>query len=95
MDKDLIVSGFIQINNVIIPADDIVPLPERCGATCLCYLVRHQGKRYFMKRLRPEFADNPRYRELFRKEFETGQRLPHAHLVEYVSMGEDIDGRPS
>ena len=92
MDKDLIVSGFIQINNVIIPADDIVPLPERCGATCLCYLVRHQGKRYFMKRLRPEFADNPRYRELFRKEFETGQRLPHAHLVEYVSMGDDDEG---
>lgn len=92
MDKDLIVSGFIQINNVIIPADDIVPLPERCGSTCLCYLVRHQGKRYLMKRLRPEYAANPRYRELFRKEFETGQRFPHAHLVEYVSMGEDIDG---
>ena len=92
MDKDLIVSGFIQINNVIIPADDIVPLPERCGSTCLCYLVRHQGKRYLMKRLRPEYAANPRYRELFRKEFETGQRFPHAHLVEYVSKGEDIDG---
>lgn len=92
MDKNLIVSGFIQINNVTIPADDIVPLPERCGSTCLCYLVRHQGKRYLMKRLRPEYAANPRYQELLRKEFETGQRFPHAHLVEYVSMGEDIDG---
>ncbi|MBR5715382.1 MAG: leucine-rich repeat protein [Bacteroidales bacterium] len=92
MDKDLIVSGFIQINDEIISADDIVPLPERCGSTCLCYMVRYQGKRYLMKRLRHEYADNPRYLELFRKEYETGKRLSHEHLVEYVSMGEDVDG---
>ena len=92
MDKDLIVSGFIQINDEIISADDIVPLQERCGSTCLCYLVRYQGKRYLMKRLRPEYADNPRYQELFRKEYETGKRLKHENLVEYVSMGEDVDG---
>ena len=92
MDKDLIVSGFIQINDEIISADDIVPLPERCGSTCLCFMVRYQGKRYLMKRLRPEYADNPRYLELFRKEYETGKRLSHEHLVEYVSMGEDVDG---
>ena len=92
MDKNLIVSGFIQINNDLISADDIEPLSERSGSTCLCYLVRYQGKRYFMKRLRREYADNPRYLELFRKEFETGQRLTHEHLVKYVSMGEDVDG---
>jgi hypothetical protein len=92
MDKELIVSGFIQINNDLISADDIEPLSERSGSTCLCYLVRYQGKRYFMKRLRREYADNPRYQELFRKEYETGQRLTHIHLAEYVSMGEDVDG---
>ena len=92
MDKNLIVSGFIQINNDLISADDLEPLSERSGSTCLCYLVRYQGKRYFMKRLRREYADNPRYLELFRKEFETGQRLTHEHLVKYVSMGEDVDG---
>ena len=92
MDKNLIVSGFIQINDEIISADDIVPLPERSGSTCLCYMVRYQGKRYLMKRLRREYADNPRYQELFRKEFETGQRLSHEHLVKFVSMGEDVDG---
>ena len=92
MDKNLIVSGFIQINNDLISAEDIEPLSERSGSTCLCYLVRYQGKRYFMKRLRREYADNPRYLELFRKEFETGQRLTHEHLVKYVSMGEDVDG---
>ena len=68
MDKNLIVSGFIQINNDLISAEDIEPLSERSGSTCLCYLVRYQGKRYFMKRLRREYADNPRYLELFRKE---------------------------
>ena len=92
MDKNLIVSGFIQINNDLISAEDIEPLSERSGSTCLCHLVRYQGKRYFMKRLRREYADNPRYLELFRKEFETGQRLTHEHLVKYVSMGEDVDG---
>ena len=92
MDKNLIVSGFIQINNDLISADAIEPLSERSGSTCLCYLVRYQGKRYLMKRLRREYADNPRYQELFRKEFETGQRLSHEHLVKYVSMGEDVDG---
>ena len=92
MDKNLIVSGFIQINNDLISADDIEPLSERSGSTCLCYMVRYQGKRYLLKRLRREYADNPRYLELFRKEFEIGQQLTHEHLVKYVSMGEDVDG---
>ncbi len=92
MDGNMIVSGFIQINNELISADNIEPLSERSGSTCLCYMVRYLGKRYFMKRLRREYADNPRYQELFRKEFETGQHLTHEHLVKYVSMGEDVDG---
>ncbi len=92
MDKDLIVSGFIQINDTIIPPDAIELLPSRSGSTCLCYMVRCQGRRYLLKRLRPELAGNPRYQEVFRKEYETGKRLSHPYLVEYVSMGEDVDG---
>lgn len=86
------ISGFIEIDSEPIPADNIEPLDNLCGSTCLCFLVHYQGKRLLMKRLRPEFVANPRYVEIFHKEFETGSRLHNPYLVNYVSMGEDANG---
>lgn len=59
------------------------------GSTCDCYRVKLYGKLHFMKRLKPELMTDPRYVLALQKEFETGYRLDHPHLVRYVSKGDD------
>ena len=59
------------------------------GSTCDCYRVKLYGKLHFMKRLKPELRTDPRYVSVLQKEFETGYRLDHPHLVRYVSKGDD------
>lgn len=59
------------------------------GGTCDCYRVRLYGKLHFLKRLKPELRTDPRYVSALQKEFETGYRLDHPHLVRYVSKGDD------
>ncbi len=64
------------------------------GATCDTYLVRIYGKLHFLKRLKAEFAAQPRYVIAFRKEFETGFTLDHPALPRYVTL-QDEQQRPS
>ena len=59
------------------------------GSTCDCYRVKLYGMFHFMKRLKPELRTDPRYVSAMQKEFETGYRLEHPHLVRYVSKGDD------
>ncbi|MBE6259716.1 MAG: serine/threonine protein kinase [Prevotella sp.] len=59
------------------------------GATCDTYRVKLYGKLHFLKRLKPEHANDIRYQEAFRKEFETGYRLEHPNLVRYISLTSD------
>ena len=58
------------------------------GSTCDCYRVKLYGKQHFMKRLKPELKNDPRYVSALEKEFETGYHLDHPHLVRYVSKGD-------
>lgn len=62
------------------------------GGVSLSYVVRINGKEYFMKQLRPEYASELRYRTLFFKEYETGRRISNEHIVKYESIGENADG---
>lgn len=59
------------------------------GATCDTFRVKLYGKLHFLKRLKPAFANDIRYKEAFRKEFETGYRLEHPHIVRYVSCSDE------
>ena len=61
----------------------------RQGATCDTYRVKLYGKLHFLKRLKAEHANDIRYQEAFRKEFETGYRLEHPNLVRYISFSDD------
>lgn len=63
-------------------------LPVR-GSTCECYRVRLYGKLHFLKRLKPELRTNPRHIAALNKEFETGYRLEHPHLVRYAAKTAD------
>ena len=62
---------------------------ETQSASCDTYRVKLYGKLHFLKRLKLALAIDIRYREALRKEFETGYRLEHPHLVRYVSMDDN------
>lgn len=68
--------------------ESLEPLDTQ-GATCDTYRVKLYGKLHFLKRLKPEFTNDIRYQEAFRKEFETGYRLEHPNLVRYISLTDD------
>ena len=68
--------------------DSLEPMNTQ-GATCDTFRVKLYGKLHFLKRLKPEFANDIKYQEAFRKEFETGYRLEHPHLVRYISLSDD------
>ena len=78
-------SSFSDIQQTY-PDAELLPVG---GSTCDCYRVRLYGKLHFLKRLKPELRTDPRYVSALQKEFETGYRLDHPHLVRYVSKGED------
>ena len=67
---------------------DAEPLPY-AGATCLAFRVRRYGKWHFLKRLKPEYANDPRYVAAMEKEFETAYRLDHPALPRYMEHGHD------
>ncbi len=72
---------------------------ETKGSTCDCYVVRRYGKLLFLKRLKPQFAADPRYVAAINKEFEVGYNLDHPNIVRYEAHGNDyvvldyVDGR--
>lgn len=57
------------------------------GATCLTYKVRIDGRLYLLKRLKPEFAEDPRFIVALQKEYHVGSTLSHPALVKYVQAG--------
>ena len=68
--------------------ESLEPL-EVQGATCDTFRVKLFGKLHFLKRLKQEYANDIRYQEAFCKEFETGYRLEHPHLVRYISYSDN------
>lgn len=70
------------------------------GGTCDCYRVKRYGKLHFLKQLKTSLRTDPRHVAALQKEFETGYRLEHPHIVKYLSHGEGyilmeyVDGMP-
>lgn len=81
-------SGFVEAEDCF---EKVEQLGES-GGTSLSYFVRIDGKEYFMKQLRPEYAGEWRYRAAFFKEYDTGSRIDCKHIVRYERVGENADG---
>jgi serine/threonine protein kinase len=62
---------------------------ETKGSTSEAFTVKIKGKIYFMKRLRAEFTGDPKYRTLFRKEYEIGSSLSTPYIPEYIRLGDE------
>lgn len=60
--------------------------------TSECFVVRIDGKEYYMKKLRDEFAHDVHYRNLIEKEYEIGHNINHPNIVKHISLNEDGNG---
>ena len=67
-------------------------LNEHQGGTSTVYLTIMDGRRVLVKKLRPEFADDQFYQDMYRKEYELGSELSHPNLVVYRKMVESSEG---
>ena len=74
------------------------PLPDGIerlapqGSTSEAFIVKADGKNLFMKRLRPEFAGDTKYRTIFEKEYELGRSIESPYFPEYISLNSDKEG---
>lgn len=71
---------------------DKVELIKETSAFSRLYKLRVDGRLYFMKLLREEYAADPRYRSMFFKEYEAGKSISCPYVTEYISINEDSNG---
>ena len=69
-----------------------IQLLSKQGAMSVVSKAKLYGKWIIVKRIKPEFKDNPQYRTLFLKEFENCYNLDHENIVKILDKGEDSDG---
>ncbi len=70
---------------------DITILEEQ-GAMSLVQKGKLHGRWIIIKRIKPEFKNNSKYKELFYKEFENTYHLDHPNVVRLLDKGEDSEG---
>lgn len=69
-----------------------ISILDNQGAMSLVYKAKLYGKWIIIKRIKPEFKNNAKYKELFYKEFENAYHLDHPNIVRLLDKGEDADG---
>jgi len=69
-----------------------VSLLDGQGAMSVVQRGKLHGKWIIIKRVKPEFQDNTKYKELFYKEFENAYLLDHSNIVRLLDKGEDDEG---
>ncbi len=62
------------------------------GAMSLVQKGKLHGKWIVIKRIKPEYASNAKYKELFYKEFENAYHLDHPSIIRLLDKGEDAQG---
>ncbi len=62
------------------------------GAMSTVYQAKLYGKWIIIKRIKPQYKDDPKYKELFIREFENAYHLDHPHIVRLLDKGEDAEG---
>ena len=74
------------------PFTEVRKLESR-GAMADIYSAVHLGRRkVIIKRIKEEFRNNPEYKSLFYKEFDTGYALDNPNVVRFYGKGEDAAG---
>ncbi len=81
-------------NTTQYPAPTFTNLSEldNQGAMSLVQKGKLHGKWIIIKRIKPKFKNNAKYKELFFKEFENAYHLDHPNIVRLLDRGEDAEG---
>ena len=82
------ISKFLDNNTYF----DKAELINEASAKSELYKLRIDGRLYFMKKLRSEYAGDPRYRSMFFKEYENGKAVSSPYIVEYTSINDSDNG---
>lgn len=95
MDKSK--AGYISKDEKLIPIDDpsgkwseLYLLPEWEEEYYNVYTIKKHGKWVMLKALKPQYADNPKFRAMLQKEFDIRYNLCHPNIV----MVNDLDEVP-
>lgn len=81
----------IPINDPSGKWSDLTLLPEWGEEYYDVFTVRKHGKWVMLKALKKEYADNPKFREMLEKEFDTRYNMAHPNVV-MVNDLEDVPG---
>jgi len=90
--KEEVVVPPININDNQKSSFSDISTIDNQGAMSLVYKGKLHGKWIIIKRIKPEFKNNAKYKELFYKEFENAYHLDHPNIVRLLDKGEDNDG---
>ena len=63
-------SGFLSEDEIFQKIEKL----SHIGSTSECYRVQINRELFFMKRLRPQYANDPKYRLIIEKEYKIGNR---------------------
>lgn len=86
------VSGFFKNElSLNLSKTELIPL-ENGGGMCVLHKFLYNQKWLVVKRLKPEFKDNPLYQNALNKEFEISYSLDHPSIVKYLQRGTDAEG---
>ena len=75
-------SGFLNENNVFQEIERLTYV----GGTSECYKVRIDGEYFFMKRLLPEYANDPKFHLIIEKEYKIGSSIDSRYTPRYISI---------
>lgn len=70
---------------------DVKPLSLQ-GAMSIVSQAKQYGKWIIIKRIKPEYKNDAKYRDLFMREFENAYHLDHPHIIRLLDKGEDTEG---
>lgn len=70
---------------------EVAPIASSVNGYAQIYKAKRMGKWHVLKGLKTDFADNPLYQGLLRKEFDIGYPLSSPHIVQTIDF-EEVEG---